>query len=239
MSYAAVPEEEPGGATPAMLSALVHAAFAVVLVFGLRWQAKYPEAVVVELWSQLPAIEQPQPKPEPKVEAKPEIKPPPKPIESKPQKPDIVVEREKKAPKKQPKKEEPPLKFDTTPRIREQLAQEQRALKQTLEKQEALKQFAPPAAPPSPDAGYVDKIRTMIKSKIVLPPGIKENPEAIFEVVQLPTGDVISVLLKKSSGHEAYDQAIERAIRNSSPLPRPERPDQFRRELQLKFRPQE
>ena len=31
-------------------------------------------------------------------------------------------------PKKQPKKEEPPLKFDTTDRIREQLAQEQRAL---------------------------------------------------------------------------------------------------------------
>ena len=237
MSHAIL-ADEPGGTTPAVLSALVHVVLLVVLVFGLRWQAKHPDAVVVELWNQLPAIEQPQPKPEPKVEPKPEIKPPPKPIESKPQKPDIVVEREKKAPKKQPAKEDPPLKFDTTDRIREQLAQEQRALKQTLEKQETLKQFAPPAAP-SPDAGYVDKIRSKIKSHIALPPGIKENPEAIFEVVQLPTGDVISVLLKKSSGHEAYDQAIERAILKSSPLPRPERPEQFRRELQLKFRPKE
>jgi colicin import membrane protein len=238
VSYA-VPADEPGGATPAMLSALVHAVFAVVLVFGLRWQSKHPEPVVVELWSQLPPIEQLQlPKPEPKIEPKPEIKPPPKPIESKVQKPDIVVEREKKAPKTQPKKEEPPLKFDTTDRIREQLAQEQRALTQTREKQEALKQFAPPVAP-SPDAGYVDKIRSKIKANIVLPPEIKGNPEAIFDVVQLPTGEVLTARLRKSSGHEAYDQAVERAILKSSPLPRPERPDQFRRELQLKFRPQE
>jgi colicin import membrane protein len=237
VSYA-VPEQEPGGATPAMLSALVHAVFAVVLVFGLHWQAKHPEPVVVELWSQLPVIEQLQPKPEPKVEPKPEIKPPPKPIESKPQKPDIVVDRDKKAAKKQPKKEEPPLKFDTTDRIREQLAQEQRALSQTREKQEASKQFAQPVAP-SPDAGYVDKIRSKIKANIVLPPEIKGKPEAIFDVVQLPTGEVLSVRLRKSSGHETYDQAVERAILKSSPLPRPERPDQFRRELQLKFRPQE
>jgi colicin import membrane protein len=240
VSYA-VPEEEPGGATPAVLSALVHAAFAVVLVFGLRWQAKHPDAVVVELWSELPVIDQPPPRPEPKVEPKPEIKPPPKPIESKVQKPDIVVEREKKAPKKQPKKEEPPLKFDTTDRIREQLAQEQRALKQTLEKQEALKQLAPPAAPPSPDAGYVDRIRSKIKMNIVLPSDIKGNPEAIFNVIQLPTGEVLedSVRLVKSSGNKLYDEAVERAIRKSSPLPKPDRPDQFRRELQLKFRPQE
>jgi colicin import membrane protein len=235
----AVPADDPGGATPAMLSALVHAVFAVVLVFGLRWQAKHPDAVVVELWSELPVVEQPQPRPEPKAEPKPEIKPPPKPIESKVQKPDIVVEREKKAAKKQPKKEEPPLKFDTTDRIREQLAQEQRALTQTREKQDALKQFAPPAAPPSPDAGYVDKIRSKIKANVVLPPEIKGNPEAIFDVVQLPTGEVLSARLRKSSGHEAYDQAVERAILKSSPLPRPERSDQFRRELQLKFRPQE
>jgi len=31
--------EEPGGTTPAVLSALVHAVLLVVLVFGLRWQA--------------------------------------------------------------------------------------------------------------------------------------------------------------------------------------------------------
>jgi len=234
VSYA-VPADEPGGATPAVLSALVHAVLLVVLVFGLRWQAKHPDAVVVELWNQLPAIEPPAPAIEPKAE----VKPPPKPkVEAKQPKPDIAVEREKKPPKKQPAKEEPPLKFDTTDRIREQLAQEQRALKQTPERQEALKQLTRSAAA-SPDAGYVDKIRSKIKANISLPLEIKGNPEAIFDVVQLPTGEVLSASLKKSSGHEAYDQAVERAILKSSPLPRPERPEQFRRELQLKFRPQE
>jgi colicin import membrane protein len=228
---AAISADEPGGATPAVLSALVHAVLLVVLVFGLRWQAKHPDAVVVELWTQLPAVEPPEPKAE--------VKPLPKPkVEAKQPKPDIAVEREKKPPKKQPAKEEPPLKFDTTDRIREQLAQEQRAFKQTIERQEALKQFTPSAAA-SPDTGYVDKIRSKIKMNIVLPPEIKGNPEAIFDVVQLPTGEVLSAKLRKSSGHEAYDQAVERAILKSSPLPRAERPDQFRRELQLKFRPQE
>ena len=235
MSSAVSLEDEPGGATPAVLSALVHAVLLVVLVFGLRWQAKHPDAVVVELWTQLPAIEPPEPKTAPKAEVKPLPKPK---VEAKQPKPDIAVEREKKPPKKQPAKEEPPLKFDTTDRIREQLAQEQRAFKQTIERQEALKQFTPSAAA-SPDTGYVDKIRSKIKMNIVLPPEIKGNPEAIFDVVQLPTGEVLSAKLRKSSGHDAYDQAVERAILKSSPLPRAERPDQFRRELQLKFRPQE
>ena len=38
------------------------------------------------------------------------------------------------------------------------------------------------------------------------------NPEAIFDVVQLPTGEVLSpVRLKKSSGYKPYDDAIERS----------------------------
>ena len=229
MSYA-IPADEPGGAAPAALSLLVHGVLFAVLVFGLRWQSKHPDAVVAELWSELPAIEPPEPKPEIKPQPKPEPR-----VEQKQSKPDIAIEREKKLAKK---KEEPPLKFDTTQRIREQLAQEQQALNRTRERQEALRQFAPAAAP-AIDAGYADKIRSKIKSNIVLPSEIKGNPEVIFDVVQLPTGEVLSARLRKSSGNKAYDDAVERAILKSSPLPRPDRPDQFIRELQLKFRPQE
>lgn len=74
---------------------------------------------------------------------------------------------------------------------------------------------------------------------IVLPLDIKDNPEAIFDVVQLPTGEVLSVRLRKSSGNKTYDDAVERAILKSSPLPRPDRPEQFSRVLQLNFRPHE
>ena len=232
MSYA-IPADEPGGAAPAALSLLVHGVLFAVLVFGLHWQSKHPDPVVAELWSELPAIQPPEPKVEPKAEVKPQPKPEPK-VEQKQPKPDIAVEREKKA----KKKEEPPLKFDTTQRIREQLAQEQQALSRSREKQDALKQFAPPAASVG-DPRYIEKIRARIWSKIIPPSELKGNPEAIFDVVQLPTGEVFSVRLRKSSGNKDYDDAVERAILKSSPLPKPDRPDQFQRELTLKFRPKE
>jgi colicin import membrane protein len=50
---------------------------------------------------------------------------------------------------------------------------------------------------------------------------------------------VFSARLRKSSGNKDYDDAVERAILKSSPLPKPDRPDQFQRELTLKFRPRE
>jgi colicin import membrane protein len=232
MSYA-IPADEPSGVAPAALSVLVHLVLLGLLVFGLHWQSRHPDAVEAELWTQIPEVE-PQPKIEPKPEPKLEAKPRPEPrLERHSAKPDIAVEREKK----EKKKKEEPIKFDTTSRIREQLAQEQKQL-QARERQDVLKQFAQPA-PPSPDAGYVDKIRAKIKMNIALPSGIRGNPEAIFNVIQLPTGDVFSVQLVQSSGHKPYDEAVERAILKSSPLPKPDRPEQFQRELKLKFKPQE
>ncbi len=232
MSYA-IPADEPGGAAPAALSLLVHGLLFAVLVFGLRWQSKHPDPVVAELWSDLPAIQPPEPQVEPKPEVKPQPKPEPK-VEQKQAKPDIAIEREKK----KPRKEEPPLKFDTTQRIREQLAQEQQSLSRNRERQEALKQFAP-AATSVGDPRYIEKIRARIWANIIPPSELKGNPEAIFDVVQLPTGEVFSARLKKSSGNKDYDIAVERAILKSSPLPKPDRPDQFQRELTLKFRPRE
>ena len=77
------------------------------------------------------------------------------------------------------------------------------------------------------DNSYVNKIKNKVRSNVVLPAGIAGNPEAIFDVVQLPSGDVLSARLRKSSGNRAYDEAVERAILKSSPLPRPDRPEQF------------
>jgi colicin import membrane protein len=234
MSYATV-ADEPSAFAPAALSAAVHLGMLAVLVFGLHWQSRHPDAVQVELWSQLPEVEtvpKAEPKPEPKVEPKPEVKPPPK-VEQKAAKPDIAVEREKKTPKK---KEEPPLKFDTTSRIQQQLAQEQKALQARPDAKPAAS--APPVAG-LPDAGWIDKIRTKIRNNIALPSGIPGNPEAIFDVVQLPTGEVLSATLKKSSGYQPYDDAVYRAILRSSPLPKPDRPEQFLREFTLRFKPQE
>src|SRR6266480_901839 len=182
VSYA-VPADEPGGVAPAALSLLVHGVLLAVLVFGLRWQSKRPDAVVAELLSDLPVVEQAEPKVEPKPEVKPQPKPEPR-VEQKQPKPDIAIEREKKLAKK-----EEPVKFDNTQRIREQLAQEQKAL-QDRERKDVIKQFTSPPTAGLPDAGYIDKIRTKIKTNINTPSEIRGNPEVVFNIVQLPTGEV-------------------------------------------------
>jgi colicin import membrane protein len=86
---------------------------------------------------------------------------------------------------------------------------------------------------------YRERIRLKVRGNLIEPGEIPGNPEAIFDVVQLPTGDIIDVKLRKSSGVRAYDDAVERAIRKSSPLPRPTQPDLWERVLTLQFRPRE
>ena len=86
-------------------------------------------------------------------------------------------------------------------------------------------------------ASWVDKIRLKVGGNVIAPPGLNGNPEAEFAVSLLPDGGLIDVKLRKSSGSKALDEAIERAIRKSDPLPRPDDPGVFQRELTLKIRP--
>lgn len=269
MSAAAVgfTYEEPGKLPSAALALLVHVLLAVFLFFGVHWQSREPDAVMVELWNSPPApvvpkaevrLAKPAPapvpevKPEPKPEPKPEVKVEPK-IEKtvEPPKPDIALEKKKEIKKEPPKKAEPKpvpkpepkpeprLNLDRSKDIRAQLERESTALSQQLEKDRILAQMRQEAATLAAraDAAYIAKLKGKIKGNIVLPSGISGNPEAIFDVVQLPTGEVMSARLRQSSGNKAYDAAVERAILKSSPLPRPDRPEQFQRQLEIKFRP--
>ena len=212
-----------------------------------------------------PLPEPPPPPPPPKVEPKPEPKPLPPKVETPPVKPDIVVKEEKKK-KEEPKKPEPkpvevkkeePKKEEPKkpePDRREDLAealardlkqvQQQKAVHDQRARADAeLRQLGQAQAELAASAlqrglaSYMDKIRGKIKGNIVLPPGIKGNPEGIFDVTQLPTGEIINVKISKSSGNRALDEAIERAIRKSDPLPLPDQPGLFKRELKLKYRP--
>ena len=88
-------------------------------------------------------------------------------------------------------------------------------------------------------AEYINLIRQKVRSNWILPPDLQGNPQAVFEVIQLPTGEVLSVRLKKSSGNVAYDTAVERAILKSSPLPLPTNRNDFSRTLELTFRPRD
>ena len=234
---------DPGRAASFVLAAAVHLALFAVLMFGVRWQNRPPEAVQVELWNEpVPAPVQAEPKPAPEV-----AKPAPAPVVAKPEpviaKPDIALKEPVKAkPVPKPVPKPAPLKprvDENRKRINEELAREQAAIAVDRERQQLKEQLARDASKSRQldYEAYAGRIKAKIRGNIVLPRDLKGNPEAIFDVVQLPTGEVLSVKLRKSSGHAGYDQAVERAVLKASPLPRPDRPELFQRALELKFRP--
>jgi len=225
---------DPGRISSFLLAAAVHLLLFAILVFGVRWQNRPPVAVEVELWSELVAAPAP-------VEPKPA--PAPEPVVAKPEpviaKPEIAIkEPVKLKPVVKPTPSKPKVD-DTQKRMREELAREQASFAVDRERQQIRDQMARDATVSLQRdyEAYAGRIKAKIRGNIVLPPDIKANPEAIFDVVQLPTGEVLSVKLRKSSGHAGYDEAVERAVLKSSPLPRPDRPELFQRALELKFRP--
>jgi colicin import membrane protein len=68
---------------------------------------------------------------------------------------------------------------------------------------------------------YGDMISAKVRGNARLPDNLKGNPKVHFLVKLLPTGQVVDVRRLKSSGNPAYDEAVERAIYKSSPLPLP------------------
>ena len=217
----------------AILAIAVHLAFVLILVFSVNWQNRKPEPPKLE--------------PEP---AKPE---PPKPPQTvAPPKPDIALKEKQERLKKEQAERERKEKQETEKRETERRAQQEKRLAEARERQareaEALKaqaererlaqqKVASETARARADIDYIRRIQAKVRGNVTLPPDLAGNPEAIFDVVQLPTGEIIDVQLIKSSGVRAYDEAVQRAILKSSPLPRPDAPDMFRRSLTLKFRP--
>lgn len=235
-----------------VLAFLVHALLVGVMFLGVRWQSHDPETVTVELWEAPPppasrVVEAPKPPPAP---PPPVAKPEPK-VE----KPDIAI-REKPKPKPKPvakpePKPEPPkrdLAFEQ--RLREQVALEQKALaeqQRLAEAQQRERELQALIAKKQADArqgalnAWIGRISGRIRSNIPVSvvEEVQGNPEAIFDVTLLPTGEVLSAVKRKSSGNRAYDDAVERAILKSSPLPKPDDPGVFTRRLELRFRPQD
>jgi colicin import membrane protein len=225
----------PAMGRAAALSAIVHAALIGVLFLGVRFQNSPPATVTVELWD--------QPPPPPRVEEKPPT-PPPKPApepEPEPQvkKPDIAI-REKPKPKPKPKPE-PKRDLAFEKQMREQAMLEEKRLDDARRERETRELIARQQAAARNKAllTWTDKIRAKIRGNIILTREVLGNPEAIFDVTLLPSGEVLTVNKRKSSGDPAYDDAVERAIMKSSPLPLPEDRSLFQRQLELKFRPQD
>lgn len=232
----------------AVLAVFVHLGFIAFLIFGVNWQNKPTAPVTAELYAPAPKTEPqptppppPQPKPEPKQEPKPEPPaPPPKPskadieLKAKQEKERLRVEQEKKEKEQREQK-----KREDERKAKERRERETQALNALAERERKAQEATAQTARSKALAAYTDRIRNKIKGNIILPPDLPGNPEAIVEVLQLPTGEVIDVHITKSSGYKPWDDAVQRATWKSSPLPRPDQPELFERHLSLHFRPME
>ena len=210
------------------------------------------------------------PRPEPRPEPKPELKPVPKPdialekerkrkeYEAKQLEEQKRREAEKKQRAEEEKKRAEQKKRDEEKRLAEQkkreeekkrlAAEKQRKEEQARlakEKEEQLRKLLAQQAEQAAAQGRLDAYSRLVGDKIkryiVEPPNMQGKPEAVFDVVQIPGGEILSVKLKRSSGNPVYDAAVERAIRRAQPLPPPPDPARFSevRELELRFRPKE
>jgi colicin import membrane protein len=250
------------------MALVTHALFFALLVFSVTWQKRTPEAMVVDLWNNLPPVAAPKaepapevkpeptpprPEPAPKAEVKPAPKADPKPVpkaETKPTvKPDIALqdkkEKERKAAEqalaeKKKREQEEALKKLAAQQAKETEAKRQAAAR---EQEEALKKLAAQQATAQSKVvdEYKRRIAEKIKRYIIEPPNLQGNPEVEMDVVLLPGGEVLGVKTRRASGMSAWDNAVERAIMKAQPLPLPPDPTMFKdfRELNLKFRPKE
>jgi colicin import membrane protein len=230
------------------------------LFFGINWQSKPLGSLEVGLVGAPSApVSAPPPPPEPpKVETPPPPPepPPPEPPKQPPPKPEIATkEPEKKPvppkPEKKPdppkpeKKPEQPLKpIDTLKQNTQMLEQAIKRNEDAKRANEILEGGARQGAQAVGNPGELDAYRAAIAAKVrqnlVVPPDLSGRPKAVFEIEQIMGsrgGEVINVRLKQSSGHRTLDEAIERAVRKSDPLPPPDNPALFRRRLEITFDP--
>jgi colicin import membrane protein len=254
----AVPESR-GNVRAVVLAVLVHALLGILLFFGIRWQSSEPVVIQAELWSATPETAAPPPErvpPPPKVEAPtPEPKAEPEPPLPKA---DIV---EKVPPKVEPKKKEPVKVEAPKPVVQPPLPKAE--IKPKPEpKPEPVKPppKEAPVRPPSDLAAimasangtptstgkdqqtsgprgrdsYVARLVTAIRSQMRYPASSPGNPFVTMRIEQLPNGEVVNVTMTKPSGVPAFDDAVERAIRAASPLPRDEQ-GKVERQLNLDY----
>lgn len=261
--------ENPYAWRAGAMSLFVHALLLTLLLVSFNWKTTQPMSVAqVELWDSLPATkpvvkvkpvevkpEPPEP-PKPIVEEKPEPKPEPEPVpkadiqlkkevekpKEKVVKPEKPVEKVKEEPK--PKVDDKKQKEDALKKLQQELlAEDAKPALHETKKQEGKPDAAVSAAAAQATANELNAaiagIRNKIRQNVNNQPCGSDDIELIYKIVVIPTGEIVSINLIKSSKIPACDEAVERAIHSSEPLPMPKDPNlisQFHN-LTLPFRP--
>ena len=223
-----------GSGRAVALAVLMHVLLAALLFFGIRWQSSAPAVIQAELWSATPQTAAPAPRPAPpppKVEApKPEptveVEPPkvkpdivekaPVKVEPTKKKEPVKVEVVKPQPKPEPVKTPPKPLVEAPPRPPSDLANliASAGAPSTGKDQQT--------SGPRGRENYISRLQNAIRSQMRYPANSPGNPVVEIRIEQLPNGEVTNVTVLKPSGVQSFDEAVERAIRAASPLPRDE-----------------
>ena len=86
---------------------------------------------------------------------------------------------------------------------------------------------------------WVYAIQQQITRNFILPASAPEGLECVVNVRQIVGGQVVNVAIGRCNGDESVRRAIEAAVYKASPLPLPDNPRIFERDLTITFRPEQ
>jgi len=80
---------------------------------------------------------------------------------------------------------------------------------------------------------YMAMIEQKIKRNWAVPPASRKGLRCVIHVVQVPGGEVMEAKVVQPSGDPVYDHSLEVAAKKASPLPMPDNPEVFDRDLDV------
>ena len=91
----------------------------------------------------------------------------------------------------------------------------------------------------SDEARWAFAIQQQITRNFIRPASAPENLECVVNVRQLPGGQVVNVDIGRCNGDDAVRRAVAAAVHKASPLPSPQNPNVFVRDLRIIFKPEQ
>jgi colicin import membrane protein len=256
------PRRVPGGRKAVVYAVLLHVALVVLIVVGVRWQARpQPPAPVI----QAKVVNDVETKRELERRREQELAEAKRQREQQEHEKKLAEDRrrqeqarlaeqkrkdderrkaeaEKKRKEQEKRETEARQKKETEERrkaaessLKEQLASEEK------ERVEAHARAEQAARAASERARFEALIHQKVDRNWVRLPSWTSDMQCVVRVRLNPTGEVIQVTVVRRSGNDAFDRSVENAVYKASPLPLPEDKGLFEhfRELELKFRPPE
>jgi colicin import membrane protein len=232
---------------PALASLVLHVA--VIALMTVNWSGGETEVVQVKpvpkvINARLVDVSEFRPKPKPK--------PKPKPAAKTSKKPKAVA---KATPKPKPKpKPAPVAKPKPAPAPREEVAPEPRITEAELAAiaradlaravAEEEQQVEATATAEEMAASYAALIQQTVVNYWSRPPSARNGMEALLAIQLIPTGEVVSVSVLKSSGSTAFDRSAINAVEKVGAFPELQKlpPREFEktfRRFRLLFRPED